>query len=89
MLDTSVVDEISLYLKQQAQKLSPILASIAPEKAYLSNQLVESYISDLILYLFERLGPLRTSTFKQKHFQIEPKRGDTPVDLQKMMQSIS
>jgi len=30
--------------------------------------LVESFVSDIILFLFEILGPTRTSEFRKRHF---------------------
>jgi hypothetical protein len=44
------------------------VAQAGPNKVNLTDQLVESFVSDIILFLFEILGPTRTSEFRKRHF---------------------
>jgi len=43
------------------------VAQAGPNKVNLTDQLVESFVSDIILFLFEILGPTRTSEFRKRH----------------------
>ena len=65
LLSGDSIELISEYVAAQTVKINPVLQSLQRPK-YI-DQLVESYIADLCLYMFEVMGPRRTSDFKKKH----------------------
>ena len=59
------INLIAQYVSQQTVKINPVLSSLQRPK-YI-DQLVESYIADLVLYMFEVMGAERANQFKKKH----------------------
>jgi len=68
ILTATKIDDIFRYVTNQTNKVAPIVAQAGPNKVNLTDQLVESFVSDIILFLFEILGPTRTSEFRKRHF---------------------
>ena len=68
MLTAGEVDAVFEYVRAQTNKIDPVLATV--QRPTFVDQLVESYISDLILFMLETLGPVRSEQFKRAHLQI-------------------
>ena len=69
MLDASRVDDVFEYVRSQTNKIDPVLDKV--DRPSFVDQLVESYIADLVLYLMEILGPKRAEIFKRTHLQMQ------------------
>ena len=65
LLDATKVDAVFDYVRAQTNKIDPVLASV--HRPTFVDQLVESYVSDLILFMLETLGPVRAEQFKRTH----------------------
>lgn len=65
LLSEESINLISEYVTAQTVKIEPVLTTLQRPK-YI-DQLAESYIADLILYMFEVMGTKRASEFKKKH----------------------
>lgn len=65
MLDSSKVDDVFEYVRSQTNKIDPVLDKC--KRPSFVDQLVESYIADLVLFLMEMLGPKRAEIFKRTH----------------------
>jgi hypothetical protein len=65
LLSEEAINQISEYVTAQTVKIEPVLSTLQRPK-YI-DQLCESYIADLILFMFEVMGTKRTSEFKKKH----------------------
>ena len=72
MLDATVVDDVFEYVRAQTNKIDPVLEQV--KRPNFADQLVESYIADLVLFLMERLGPKRAEIFKRQHLGIKPEK---------------
>ena len=70
MLDKAKVDDIFEYVRSQTNKIDPVLDQV--NRPSFVDQLVESYVADLVLFLMEVLGPKRAEIFKRTHLQIHP-----------------
>ena len=70
MLDSAKVDDIFEYVRAQTNKIDPVLDQV--QRPSFVDQLVESYIADIVLFLMEQLGPKRAEQFKRTHLQIQP-----------------
>ena len=68
LLDATKVDDVFDYVRAQTNKIDPVLASV--HRPTFVDQLVESYVSDLILFMLETLGPVRAEQFKRTHLGI-------------------
>jgi len=66
MLKAKIIDQISIYVRNQTNKVQPILDNL--QKASATDQLVESYIADIVLYMFQLMGSVRAEEFQQTHF---------------------
>ena len=65
MLDSAKVDDIFEYVRAQTNKIDPVLDQV--QRPSFVDQLVESYIADIVLFLMEQLGPKRAEQFKRTH----------------------
>ena len=70
MLDAGKVDDVFEYIRAQTNKIDPVLEQV--QRPTFVDQLVESYIADIVLYMMEVLGPKRAEHFKTTHLQIRP-----------------
>ena len=61
MLKAKIIDQISTYVRNQTNKVQPILDNL--NKASATDQLVESYIADIVLYMFQLMGSVRAEEF--------------------------
>ena len=68
MLTASKVDEVFEYVRAQTKKIDPVLKEAG--RASFVDQLVESYIADIALFLMEVLGPKRAEIFKRRHLNM-------------------
>ena len=75
MLDASRVDDVFEYVRSQTNKIDPVLGKV--DRPSFVDQLVESYIADLVLFLVEILGPKRAEIFKRTHLQMQPEKPKT------------
>ena len=82
MLDASKVDDVFEYVRQQTNKIDPVLDQV--QRPSFVDQLVESYIADLVLFLMELLGPKRAEQFKRTHLQILPPPASPKINLKTM-----
>ena len=69
MLDGANVDDVFEYVRKQTNKIDPVLDQSNYKPGFV-DQLVESYIADIILFLMELLGPKRADNFKRVHLQL-------------------
>ena len=76
MLEASAVDDVFEYVRSQTNKIDPVLDAkkLKPQAV---DQLVESYIADIVLYLMELLGAKRAEMFKRKHLGMRPPEAKT------------
>ena len=74
LLDAMKVDDVFDYVRAQTNKIDPVLASV--HRPTFVDQLVESYVSDLILFMLETLGPVRAEQFKRTHLGMFNKGND-------------
>lgn len=70
MLDASKVDDVFEYVRAQTNKIDPVLDQV--QRPSFVDQLVESYIADITLFMMEILGPKRAEQFKRTHLGIAP-----------------
>ena len=56
-------------MRKQTNKIDPVLDQSNYKPGFV-DQLVESYIADIILFLMELLGPKRAENFKRVHLQL-------------------
>ena len=75
LLDSSKVDDVFEYVRAQTNKIDPVLDQ--NQKPKFVDQLVESYIADIVLFLMEILGPKRAEMFKRQHLQMRPPEAKT------------
>ena len=69
MLDGANVDDVFEYVRKQTNKIDPVLDQSNYKPGFV-DQLVESYIADIALFLMEVLGPKRAEIFKRRHLNM-------------------
>ena len=69
MLDASKVDDVFEYVRAQTNKIDPVLDQV--QRPSFVDQLVESYIADIVLFMMEVLGPKRAEQFKRTHLGMQ------------------
>lgn len=65
LLTSETVDDVFEYVRAQTNKIDPVIGSL--QRAAFIDQLVESYIADIMLFLLESLGTTRAEQFKRTH----------------------
>ena len=80
MLDSTSVDEVFEYVRAQTNKIDPVLDEV--KRPAFIDQLIESYIADILLFLMEVLGPKRAEEFKKTHLKMQPSL-TTPAQMYK------
>ena len=75
MLDAAKVDDVFEYVRAQTNKIDPVLDQV--QRPSFVDQLVESYIADIVLFMMEVLGPVRAEQFKRTHLQMN----DAPMQI--------
>lgn len=70
LLTSETVDDVFEYVRAQTNKIDPVIGSL--QRASFIDQLVESYIADIMLFLLEQLGTQRAEQFKRMHLGFKP-----------------
>ena len=65
LLSADTVDDVFEYVRAQTNKIDPVIGSL--QRNSFIDQLVESYLADIMLFLLEQLGTTRAEQFKRTH----------------------
>lgn len=61
MLKAKIIDQFSTYVRNQTNKVQPFLDNL--QKASAIDKLVESYMADIVVYMFSLIGSVRAEEF--------------------------